>query len=257
MIFQVTPISQCFRSHMANQILAAQMIPRLGVTGLASPPPGRLPSHLDLLRLLLHQQHYNLRGFQGMGRSCCKVDGKTHKARCTESNDLMVPWDECRTGCIEARNPCLLAKIKQNWEIAHLPIKDRDEHILRAMGKVKEEYDKMSKHLSEGTLTAENTQSLKRQTVNLAPMDWESRIKADRLTSASQHTAKIDLMNDYFSEEGTRFVSSNTTVKHFLITFPQICCCALRERFGARVASMSGQQNRFGVWRKPWRRWSS
>ena len=47
---------------MANQILAAQMIPRLGVTGLASPPPGKLPSHLDLLRLLLHQQHYNLLG---------------------------------------------------------------------------------------------------------------------------------------------------------------------------------------------------
>ena len=122
---------------MANQVLAAQMIPRLGVTGLASPPLGRLPSHLDLLRLLHHHQHYNLVGFQGMGKICCKIDGKTHKARCQEGNDLMAPWDECRTGCIEAKNPCLLAQIKYNWEIAHLPIKDRDEHILRAMGKVK------------------------------------------------------------------------------------------------------------------------
>ena len=96
---------------MANQLLAAQMIPRLGVTGLAFPSPGRLPSHLDLLRLLLHQQHYDLLGLQGMGKICCKVDGKTHKARCKESNDLMVTWDECRTGCIEARNPCLEVKI--------------------------------------------------------------------------------------------------------------------------------------------------
>ena len=29
---------------MANQVVAAQMIPRLEVPGLASPPPGRLPS---------------------------------------------------------------------------------------------------------------------------------------------------------------------------------------------------------------------
>ena len=137
---------------MANQVLAAQMIPRLGVTGLASPPPGRLPSHLDLLRLLYHQQHYNLVGFQGMGKICCKIDGKSHKARCLEGNDLMVPWDECRTGCIAAKNPCLLAQMKHNWEIAHLPIKDRDEHILRAMGKVKEQYEKMSKNLTEQVL---------------------------------------------------------------------------------------------------------
>ena len=128
---------------MANQVLAAQMIPRLGVTGLASPPPGRLPSHLDLLRLLHHQQHYNLVGFQGMGKICCKIEGKTHKARCQEGNDLMVPWDECRTGCIAAKNPCLLAQMKHNWEIAHLPNKNRDKHLLRAMGK--EQYEKMSK----------------------------------------------------------------------------------------------------------------
>ena len=116
---------------MANQVVAAQMIPRLGVPGLASPPPGRLPSHLDLLRLLHHQQHYNLVGFQGMGKICCKIEGKTHKARCQEGNDLMVPWDECRTGCIEAKNPCLLAQIKHNWEIAHLPINDLQlEHFV-------------------------------------------------------------------------------------------------------------------------------
>ena len=75
---------------MANQVLAAQIIPRLGVTGLASPPPGRLSSHLDLLHLLYHQQHYNLFGFQGMGKICCQIDGKSHKARCLEGNDLMV-----------------------------------------------------------------------------------------------------------------------------------------------------------------------
>ena len=51
-----------------------------------------------------------------MGKICCNFDGKIHKARCLEGNDLMVPWDECRTGCIAAKNPCLLAQMKHNWE---------------------------------------------------------------------------------------------------------------------------------------------
>ena len=131
---------------MANQVLAAQMIPRLGNlgTGLASPPPGRLPSHLDLLRLLHHQQHYNLVGFQGMGKICCKIDGKIHKARCLEGNDLMVPWDECRTGCIAAKNPLLVStdEAQLGDSTPSHPNKDRDEHISRAMGK--EQYEKMS-----------------------------------------------------------------------------------------------------------------
>ena len=46
-----------------------------------------------------------------MGKICCKVNGKTHKAKCKESNYLMVPWDQCRTGCIEARNLCLAVEI--------------------------------------------------------------------------------------------------------------------------------------------------
>ena len=78
-----------------------------------------------------------------MGKICCNFDGKIHKARCLEGNDLMVPWNECRTGCIAAKNPCLLAQMKHNWEIVHLPNKNRGEHILRAMGK--EQYEKMSK----------------------------------------------------------------------------------------------------------------
>ena len=62
-----------------------------------------------------------------MGKICCKIDGKSHKARCLEGNDLKVPWDECRTGCIAAKNPFLLAQMKHNWEIAHLPIPTKIE----------------------------------------------------------------------------------------------------------------------------------
>ena len=96
-----------------------------------------------------------------MGKICCKIDGKIHKARCLEGNDLMVPWDECRTGCIAAKNPCLLAQMKHNWEIVHLPNKNRGEHILRAMGK--EQYKKMLKKSFDERNCPEGTRSLELQ----------------------------------------------------------------------------------------------
>ena len=189
-------------SNMASQLLAVQMIPRLGVPGLAAVPREKLASHHDLLRLMFHHQHYNMQGFQGTASACCKIDSKTKRARCRDNTDLMVSWSDSRAGCIEAGSPCLLAKVKHNWEEAHLPIKDRDNDILRVLSKIKDDFDRKSKHgVPEAYL-----ESLKNQTVNLAPADWERRIRADPLTSAAQHLAKINLMKDYLSSEGTRFV---------------------------------------------------
>ena len=72
------------RANMANQLLAAQLIPSLGITGLAAIPPGKLSSHHDFIRLLFHHQHYNLLGFNGLRSITCKIDSKTKKARCHE-----------------------------------------------------------------------------------------------------------------------------------------------------------------------------
>ena len=59
---------------MANQLLAAQLIPSLGITGLAAIPPGKLSSHHDFIRLLFHHQHYNLLGFNGIRSISWKLD---------------------------------------------------------------------------------------------------------------------------------------------------------------------------------------
>ena len=189
---------------MARQQLNPQMIPHLGVSGLPAVPPGKLASEHDFLRLLFHQQHYNLMGFQGVPSVCCKVDSKTKRTRCKEVSDPTTPWSETRAGCIQSGNPCLIAKIKKNWEEAHLPIKDCDSHIIRSLVKIKSNFDKKKgRGFSEGEV-----ESLKATTVNLAPSDWESRILADRLTSAAQHIVKINIMRDYLSADGTRFVQA-------------------------------------------------
>ena len=154
-----------------------------------------------------------MQGFQGTASACCKIDSKTKRARCRDNTDLMVSWSDSRAGCIEAGSPCLLAKVKHNWEEAHLPIKDRDNDILRVLSKIKDDFDRKSKHgVPEAYL-----ESLKNQTVNLAPADWERRIRADPLTSAAQHLAKINLMKDYLSSEGTRFVLLLKITKKLLV----------------------------------------
>ena len=117
----------------------------------------------------------------------------------------MVPWSESRRSCIEAGSPCLLAKVKNNWEEACLPLKDCDSSILRTLVKIKSDFDKKVKNgVNQAVIS-----SLSTQTINLAPSDWERRILADNLTSASQHRAKINIMTDYLSPEGTRFSITN------------------------------------------------
>ena len=185
---------------MAEQ-LAPTIIPRLGVTGLAAVPQGKLASQHDFLRMLFHHQHYDMLGFQGIQSICCKVDSKSKKAKCKEVCDVSEPWSESRAGCIESGSPCLLAKLKKNWDDANFPVKDCDSSILRVLGKIKGDFDKKKRR----PLSAGEVESLMRTTVNLAPADWENRIRSDRLTSAAQHVLKINTMKDYLDAEGTRY----------------------------------------------------
>ena len=97
---------------MAGQLLAAQLIPSLGITGLAAIPPGKLASHHDFIRLLFHHQHYNFQGFQGLRSVCCMIDSNTKKGRCHETGDPTSLWCDTRTSCLLLGSPCLLAKVK-------------------------------------------------------------------------------------------------------------------------------------------------
>ena len=129
------------------------------------------------------------------------IDSKTKKGRCHEEGDPTSLWCDTRTSCLQLGSPCILAKVKKNWEDAKLPLKDQDDHILRVLEKVKSAHDKKKKN----GLTEADIAMLKKTTVNLAPQDWESRILADELTSAAQHQEKIAVMRDYLCPEGTRY----------------------------------------------------
>ena len=202
--------------------MAAQLIPSLGITGLAAIPPGKLASHHDFIRLLFHHQHYNFLGFSGLKSISCKIDSKTKKARCHEEGDPTSLWCDIRASCLQLGCPCLLAKVKKHWEVARLPLKDQDDHILRVLEKVKSAHDKKKKN----GLTEADIAELKKSTVDLAPKDWERKILADNLTSAVQHKQKIALMRDYLCPEGTRYDELNviSTLEHST----QDSCCGDR-----------------------------
>ena len=117
------------------------------------------------------------------------MDSKTKKARCHEEGDPTSWWCDTRASCLQLGSPCLLAKVKENWETARLPLKDNDDHLFRVLEKVKSGYDKVG---GRRGLTEADIEVLKKTTVNLAPQDWEKRILNDSLTSAVQHRMKID-----------------------------------------------------------------
>ena len=186
---------------MANQLLAANQIPALGVVGLAAIPPGKLASHHDFLRLLFHHLHYRVQGFKGIASKACKINCKTKKARCRDQvDDPTSTWSEVRTSCLQLGSPCILAKVKKNWEEAEFPLKDHNFNILQVLNKVKKDFDKKKKN----GLQEEYLETLKKTTLNLAPKDWESRILNDRLMSSAQHRAKIMIMRDYLCPQGFR-----------------------------------------------------
>ena len=94
-------------------------------------------SYPPFIRLLFHHQHYNLIGFKGMRSVSCKLDSKTKKARCHEEGDPTSLWCDTRASCLQLGSPCLLAKVKENWETARLPLKDNEDHLLRVLEKVR------------------------------------------------------------------------------------------------------------------------
>ena len=109
-------------------------------------------------------------------------------------------WSESRKGCREAGSPCLLAKVKHNWEVACLPLKDCDSSSPAFSELLSNSRQILTKKIKNSVNQAVIS-SLTTQSVNLAPSDWQKRILADNLTSAAQHSAKIAIMTDYLGLE--------------------------------------------------------
>ena len=161
-------------------------MPVLQIPPILSLPPKSLPSEADYLRLL-----------HGDTPPHCKI--KKRKAIC---------YDE--GGCQDKNAPCVLYKIKKTWIMPALPIKDRDDNIVRIFDKIKAKLALKKKAMSSGRLPEESRQefcrSLSETTINLAPEDYEAKVKADRALSASHKKKMLDILSDYLGKDGSRYI---------------------------------------------------
>ena len=161
-------------------------MPVLQIPPILSLPPKSLPSEADYLRLL-----------HGDTPPHCKI--KKRKAIC---------YDE--GGCQDKNAPCVLYKIKKTWIMPALPIKDRDDNIVRMFDKIKAKLASKKKAMSSGRLLEKSRQefcrSLSETTINLAPEDYEAKVKADHALSASHKKKMLDILSDYLGKDGSRYI---------------------------------------------------
>ena len=174
-------------------------VPFLGVEPLDRAPVGSLPSQYDLV-CMMWGHVTDFKGFQGFRNHkiegelvCCSISRETERGRCGEEG-----------GCLGRGLPCLLAKLKERWEEAGLPIKDRDHHIIEILTKLKADFDKLKrKKFNNEESKQEAINKLKMKTVNLAPIDWKTRIMSDRILWAQAKADKVELLDDYIGPMAT------------------------------------------------------
>ena len=168
------------------------MIPFLGLEPLEQAPPGRVVSEAEAIQLIWGHVNSNFRGFRGISEVSCKLSGR--KSVCLESG-----------GCREKGAPCLLYKIKVQWMEAGIPTFDEDRQIITKLSALKSSFDKKKKNTK---LSNQNKQiyidKLKQTTFNLAPVDWEDRIRREKFLSAAANLERIRIVKDYIGKESTR-----------------------------------------------------
>ena len=169
-----------FKANMAQGMLVP--VPLLNLFPIESLPPNSLPSEADLLRLL-----------HGPSPPPCKV--KKRKSICEEEG-----------GCCEKTGKCVLAKMKESWTEKGLPLKERDDDIVKIISKVKLRLQSLKKNLKKmGEETKQqHRQKFSESTVNLAPANYREVIKSNWYMKASMKNSLIAVLDDYIGKNATR-----------------------------------------------------
>ena len=158
------------------------LVPVLQLPPLELLPPASLPSEADLVRL-----------FHGRSPKPCKVVSR--KATCPEPG-----------GCQDLGVPCVLSQMKQSWVEIGIPVKERDDDILKVMSKVQDKFRKVKKNVAkmkEDTRQS-HVQELSGRTVNLGPGNIREKIMSDWHLPARIKKSIMAIVEDYLGKNATR-----------------------------------------------------
>ena len=168
------------------------VIPLLGLEPLGQAPPGIVVSEAEAIQLIWGHVNSDFRGFRGIAGVSCKLSGR--KSVCLESG-----------GCRERGVPCLMFKVKEQWVEAGIPTFNEDRQIISKLSNLKSLFDKKRNNKK---LSNQNKQifldKLQHTTLNLAPVDWEDRIKREKFLSAAVNAERIRVVKDYIGKDSTR-----------------------------------------------------
>ena len=158
------------------------LVPLLDLPPLQSPPPRSLPSEADLIRLLHGQSPKN-----------CKVTKR--KAICSEGG-----------GCQERGEDCVLFKMKNSWTEKGLPLKERDEDIVKVVSKVKERLRKLQKNLKKmgEEEKQRHAEIFSGTTVNLGPANIREKIKSQWHLPTRLKNSLLATVEDYLGTRASR-----------------------------------------------------
>ena len=144
------------------------VVPFLGLEPLVLPPDFRLVSEAEAIQLIWGQVNSNFKGFRGIASVCCKIVNR--RGICQEPQ-----------GCLNTDSPCLLTKVKKWWLEVGFPVFDRDVQIIDKLSVLKAKFDKQRKKPRIKDAQKEQiVNNMKSTTFNIAPLDWEKRIKEER-----------------------------------------------------------------------------
>ena len=107
---------------------------------------------------------------------------------------------------MERGGKCVLLKLKESWTEKGLPLKERDDNILRIISKLKQRLQSLKKNLKKMKEEAKQQyrQAFSDATVNLAPANYREVIMSNWHLKASMKQSLIAVLDDYIGKDATR-----------------------------------------------------
>ena len=100
----------------------------------------------------------------------------------------------------------MLSQMKQSWVEIGIPVKERDDDILKVMSKVQDKFRKVKKHVAKmkEETGQSHVQELSGRTVNLGPGNIREKIMSDWHLPARIKKSIMAIVEDYLGKNATR-----------------------------------------------------
>ena len=100
----------------------------------------------------------------------------------------------------------MLSKMKNSWVESGLPLKERDDDIVKVLSKLKERFRKVQRNVNKmkDEVKQSHAQNFCGKTVNIGPANIREKITADWYLPARIKKSLLAIVEDYLGKSATR-----------------------------------------------------